>query len=121
MIHNIEDKTQKELVEIVKIQMEEYEKLLKAEKQTEAMLCEALDALKAAERERDDYKRIAVDAATESFLIAADNEIKRALAQDNKSASAINHCQQQFHRAARSRAIDCVNNQLRQQLNGNNQ
>ena len=70
------------------------------------------------ERERDDYKRIAIDAATESFLIAADNEIKRALEQDNKSASAINHCQQQFHRAARSCAIDCVNNQLRKQLNG---
>lgn len=74
--------------------------------------------LEAAERERDDYKRIAVDAATESFLIAADNEIKRALAQENKSASAINHCQHQFHCAARSCAIDCVNNQLRQQLNG---
>jgi len=57
MIHSVEDKTQKELVEIVKIQMEEYEKLLKTEKQTGAMLNEALEALKAAERERDDLEK----------------------------------------------------------------
>lgn len=121
-------KLNQEIAELEGMLSRSTEQILSAKKNADNFWNKATQATKRAEttekrlaeveRERDDYKRIAIDAATESFLIAADNEIKRALAQDNKSASAINHCQQQFHRAARSCAIDCVNNQLRKQLNG---
>jgi len=49
MIHNVEDKTKKELVEIVKIQMEEYKKLLDVN-------IELGKRLAAVERERDELK-----------------------------------------------------------------
>lgn len=62
MIHNIEDKTQKELVEIVKIQMEEYAKLNKlfeaadkAHTEIESQWFDVKQKLEAAERERDEF------------------------------------------------------------------
>ena len=131
MIHNVEDKTKKELVEIVKIQMEEYAKLNKlfeaadkAHTEIESQWLDMKQKLEAAERERDELA--AYKAGKESMKLQQDDIINKfAIEQQIKGVNDFankfcGECDTEYRVQLDSDA-NYYCKKLRQQLNGENQ